>query len=657
MRVLSPGPSAASPHHLRFRPVCGLCGDALVDDEDILALVGKPDSSSFSHSRRIRGTFLEVPTNSPQARTSGVTLCQWRECRACSHSPEAAFVHPACLKLLIAQWPAQGPGQLSMDRLWRAAAWPYPWKYAPHLRLSRPNVLLTVPLSVASGLDMPRLANLPLEIVEGIRRHSTASLLWRYLFLERYARECAQLQASPRVKVQVKEVARWCRGGESVPILEPQQFDEPGSSSEASVVLVTVDWRGIRRIERLSEAPRYSTQFRSEYFEVYLLLQDEDLNDATVEFKDGLARLDHPGGHHNLSRGGWDWRPSIWDTPTPPDPKRDCVIVYPYIPVRSLQFGTIHLDSNNLTGLTFLCNYNTILAVHAHTPTSPTATPVSERLPHPSFAREVAWVYLPIAPGDRILQFGFSCSNLEEDGWPRRPCFLFRMSLAGDVVIGPYFRHNDTDYVLRKRSTLNDATPIILVYGMSSGQRSIHAFPIELGVFTSNVFDLLAAPKMTPPFERPPHLYPSDESDDESDPVEEALHGINYTAAPLENVVRIDVFSEPETGFCRGLLLGYSNGGQRSVGDCRVGVDPSRIYARPTHIRFWVGTVTSDWIVRELCSEPFTRHVAKVECCSLEARGEDPQLDDQEGWTCTALKGWVVFRCGNMHTQIEVVRS
>ena len=104
-----------------------------------------------------------------------------------------------------------------------------------------------------------------------------------------------------------------------------------------------------------------------------------------------------------------------------------------------------------------------------------------------------------------------------------------------------------------------------MVYGMAmlGGHMGLN---IEIGVFASGRLSLESAPTVEPPLERPPIEPP--------DSLDEVARGANYTAAPLDNIVRIDVFHERGSDLCRGLLLEYANGGQRLVGDCRIGADP-----------------------------------------------------------------------------------
>lgn len=70
----------------------------------------------------------------------------------------------------------------------------------------------------------------------------------------------------------------------------------------------------------------------------------------------------------------------------------------------STQLRTIELDK--ITGLTFFVNYTNICAIHAHTPSNPSADasyPLSLQ-----FADDntIIWIYIPIPKGDSVTAFG-----------------------------------------------------------------------------------------------------------------------------------------------------------------------------------------------------------------------------------------------------------
>lgn len=70
----------------------------------------------------------------------------------------------------------------------------------------------------------------------------------------------------------------------------------------------------------------------------------------------------------------------------------------------STQLRTIKLDK--ITGLTFFVNYTDIYAIHAHTPSNPSAGasyPLSSRFEDDD---TIIWIYVPIPNGDTVTAFG-----------------------------------------------------------------------------------------------------------------------------------------------------------------------------------------------------------------------------------------------------------
>lgn len=55
------------------------------------------------------------------------------------------------------------------------------------------------------------------------------------------------------------------------------------------------------------------------------------------------------------------------------------------------------------------------------------------------------------------------------------------------------------------------------------------------------------------------------------------------SSAPLDGLYSAQVFRDGGD-CCRGIVLNYRNGGQRAIGQCRVGVDAIEEYIAPTHI-------------------------------------------------------------------------
>lgn len=59
-----------------------------------------------------------------------------------------------------------------------------------------------------------------------------------------------------------------------------------------------------------------------------------------------------------------------------------------------------------------------------------------------------------------------------------------------------------------------------------------------------------------------------------------------HSQAGLDHVHRVKLFYDVSTTFCQGILLEYDDGAQRALGQCRLRVDPSWTYAKPSFICF-----------------------------------------------------------------------
>ncbi|KAI1481521.1 hypothetical protein F4774DRAFT_407827 [Daldinia eschscholtzii] len=60
---------------------------------------------------------------------------------------------------------------------------------------------------------------------------------------------------------------------------------------------------------------------------------------------------------------------------------------------------------------------------------------------------------------------------------------------------------------------------------------------------------------------------------------------VYFPSATLRNANCIQVFNG-EHWYCRGILLDYTNGAQRALGQCRIGVDSVQSYAMPAYFYF-----------------------------------------------------------------------
>lgn len=77
---------------------------------------------------------------------------------------------------------------------------------------------------------------------------------------------------------------------------------------------------------------------------------------------------------------------------------------------------------------------------------------------------------------------------------------------------------------------------------------------------------------------------------------QETLSPTYFSSAPADRITSAYVFETGGSHLCQGILLNYDNGGQRALGQCRLGIDQSKEYIRPIGICFRrVLCLTDDW--------------------------------------------------------------
>ncbi|KAM5355274.1 hypothetical protein ACJ41O_001920 [Fusarium nematophilum] len=526
------------------------------------------------------------------------------------------------------------------DRLWTAAAWQDPWRRDQPLHL-QPNDIVVPSSAVAQALGIPKLALLTPEIVQIVRSYSADSLLWRFCIASRVARLASGEPSQSPVTIPLRDISSWERGN------EPKLA---GTSPQGPIVRLTLDTLGIKKVERFpgythrSHYRSYSSTAFAFVDERYLdipsrVLDDNGIKEAAMGFRFGRARLQLPGTAI---------RPPIWDTPSPPI---ENISIFPPHPAdiptllqtvkstpddrtHSLEsavphFGAIYREANpvnsmstpprrrrlymysfvwddftteyqtislsNTTGLTFFYHGHYVYAIHNHTTATPSALPTFEKLSR-QHQKDLLWAYMPISPGEQVMAVGL------EDGsrMMMDPVFLIRTKLAGDITVGPLRSYHRGFPLLESPSCLIAAT----------GRGKVTSFGAEY------------------------------EDDPEADPITivpspgvlspELWGNALFSSAPLEDVIHIRVYHEREEEFCRGILLEYRNGAQRSLGQCRVGVDPFTTYRNASRI----------CILRQCVKRPKVwAGVAKVESPD----GDDHSHGEEEGWTCSPLAGTLEF--------------
>ncbi|QPG98958.1 hypothetical protein C2857_000510 [Epichloe festucae Fl1] len=193
---------------------------------------------------------------------------------------------------------------------------------------------------------------------------------------------------------------------------------------------------------------------------------------------------------------------------------------------------------------------------------------------------------------------------------------LFRMRLGGDVIIGR------TSFKRPISFLTSETSPHILVYDTDELKpiSSLGTFPAPRKPAVSTL-PLLTYAIDTPPFT-----------------------GAYFSTAPLEHVEKLKIFNDAGTGYCMGILLKYKNGAQRSLGQCRIGVDQVDYHDNPVRLCLQRCQVPSK-AVRNITSLQVTN--VKILCTT-----EHHHIED--GWTCYTLQGQLHFwyACNETHLTI-----
>ncbi|CAK7199888.1 hypothetical protein SEUCBS139899_002574 [Sporothrix eucalyptigena] len=582
------------PLHLGLTPHCGLCGTTLTVGQACIALLGVDKATQYSRRTNAfqypKYGFFHGEWSLRGEEEDGPILCRNPECTKGTADLEACTVHVACLALFEKVGAEKRKDNAeSLDRLWVASSWQRPWRQAAWLWLDVADArriaiqrLVAATVSDESGDEkneaslrevLQRIQRLPPELVQIIHDFSSESPVWRLAaVLDRY-HETMSAQDNLPTSMPLDTVAAWERGS------QPMLVGEDAAGKP--IFRFTMDIHGLRSIERLMERPAVSTS-RVTQTEAYTVVHQDQAPGVVVHFRYGLARLELPRRMRGLH---------IWDTPTPPA-LDDCHMVLSRI-LPFTRFQNIPLDHPSITGLTFIFEHSKVAAAHVHTPSTPAAR-ITTLCLRPI---DLAWVYIPFAAEDRVLAFGARrCAEevrnveLDEEAQAEYEAtqnakaddsngeepeeefvdygnqyreysmgFVFRMKLAGDIYLGPMIREPREDTVLAAEP------PVNLVFS------TIESFILSVvGAYSDT-----SLPKSLPPISPPlgdPQPRPIATAND---------HMYLLSTAHLDGIVRIRVFSDPVRGFDRGLLFYYKNGGQRALGQCRVGVDDEKDYDDP----------------------------------------------------------------------------
>ncbi|KAL7944595.1 hypothetical protein V8C42DRAFT_325295 [Trichoderma barbatum] len=531
-------PPDTDPHVVYLEQWCRACGEAFSSGDPFVAVFsdggavrvfgsneypGGEDDPSLSRGR-IGRSFFNWDPFMPYDRDE-------------SPDHDSATIHTGCFNL-FQQNCTDGN---EVRRLLLAAVWRSPWENAPKFKLTtNPDIAGLVQLA-AKACNLPQLESMPTELKRLVCREllTQPSIITRYQSVISLAADSSRQDFDEQASLPIGKVASWERG--------ERPTSEEGD--HLPVIRITIDCQGVKRIERLAQKPELLSQ-RSDT-ELYIVESQEALVDLKVQFQSGLARLKKLG-----DRGAIHLIP--WDTSTPPAVEHLLSPTARSPRNKVTQFSTI--DVSKITGITFFMTWQTqtmmttnsgpVFFIHAHTPKTPSAKPTFDRLSAQDWAG--VWYYVPFPSNDRLTFFGVRHVHaiyLQ---------VLFRFEKAGDCIVGFQSRRNPTSHDMVW--PVDDQ--LLLVCGITE---------------SGNTVTLDAHPKRSGTI-KPPFALPSNQHLPALD------CPVFMSSAPLEHVVCLRLYTDEDVGICRGILLEYENGAQRTLGECRIGLDLERAYLRPVCI-------------------------------------------------------------------------
>ncbi|KAK4041087.1 hypothetical protein C8A01DRAFT_45719 [Parachaetomium inaequale] len=427
---------------------------------------------------------------------------------------------------------------------------------------------------------LPRLCTLPSELLEMIRHHSRHGLLWRCIPALQLAAHVSATKPEPLLTVSLRELLSWECGGKLERVT--------ASQSPLTTLRLSVDSVDISKVERLPGPLPYAGECTSR---AAFIVQDEaSILGVTAQLKDRRLRLRfHAGAQPMLP---------IWNTHAPPS----LTLCKASPPVLASCQALYAVEMDRVKGITFFFSNGLLFGIHGHRSEESCAADTFTRL-HNFLRRSIVWIYLPISECDRALVLG-----IREALQTRDLSIFVRTERIGDVIIGLQCGGNDD----AKNQCLAVSAPVTMIYGEPKEGRAVRFF----GAHCRRALDQ-------------PLLEPFRLAKPGPSPIDKYAY---FSCAPLRGVSSTLVFYDQSTGFCRGIVLRYDNGGSRAVGQCRLQVDPAERVARPARLCF-----------RADSSSP-RRPNRKIYTVQVKFKQSSPTNDsDIEGWESRPMDGLVKF--------------
>lgn len=463
-----------------------------------------------------------------------------------------------------------------------------------------------------------------------------------------------------------------------LPPARPISKEDKKVPPEIAYIRITIDHYGICRIERMSHHPAFTPHGRV----------DQANNDSRfaergfaphgqriymVDRVQRLPRFDLVYFPYDGAVNGFgvvsgcvrfrkrhysDHDSNLWDLPAPP-PLAYCVkiplasfdlvnITNPRglecqrsLPVQ-LTTTKLHGDYRHggCSGLTFLYVRTVLhqIYVHRHPRDGALALALAE-MPRIGSYNSQTWIYMPIGPADHVDFMAARDPALGRG----TTTLMVKMKLAGDVIIGATSHHLT---MVKSIFSIGAGPDLTLLYGGESRDLGNITW---LGTFPESFpVKPIASEKLGPLNYKqgtgtngdydPSVRYLTVRSDMHLSAIKAARStpGARFLAwAPLTGLDTVRVFRRLHTRYFWGMILYYSNGAQRAIGECRVNVDgeegaEEELVRRPTRICFR-SEVTPDNPATTLLLHHIVLEVG-VEDDGVHAHGwEQPREGGEEG--------------------------
>ncbi|KAL6910159.1 hypothetical protein GGI43DRAFT_389466 [Trichoderma evansii] len=516
-----------APLRVRIHTQCGACNHLLLPGDHLVALLCNEKSV-----RAYNALTLEANGRCKLLEHENVNLCMSPKCDFCSkhgEGDESVTVHADCFSLFGKTCTAKD----KYRRLWVSGIKIYPWRNILPLELAPGRHVSSELINSIAGFHRTFLP----EVAGLIGGHLPVDhLLLRFCNVLRLAEELssAEITCNDAITYPLCEILSWSRG--TSPILVEHQTVNPR-------LRITIDSRGIQRVERVSDRSQETTSDVPVASYVYVVESVAQLSGVSIEFQLGMSRLQVPTSA-NIS---------IWNIPSPHNLPSTTRIMFNGKP-SSGRFAALDLDPSHCTGISFFISINKILAIHGHTARGSHAPQAFQHLKHLHYGG-ISWIYIPIAANDKVIGIG-----------TRRP-------INGGIFY---------TIVLKTKSGINFiGYPYVMVKGDIN--QTLHithkADDRHLTLIHEVVYNKCIS------------FIEADNIIETTSSITINRQHLAYMAchhyASLEGVANAYVFTDYERrGVCNGILLEYEDGTERALGQCRLGLDPVQCYEHPTNFYY-----------------------------------------------------------------------